>query len=118
AVRRADRQRKPERDRVGLHVGGLPDDPGRRGDPATGGQGGMPAVGRGGATLVDARRACRSPGKAAIISLLPSSRRRGDGMTSDELTTALGQAAASVWGRLPVHVQHYLFEAAVRSAGR
>jgi hypothetical protein len=39
-------------------------------------------------------------------------------MTSDELTTALGQAAASVWGRLPVHVQHDLFEAAVRSAGR
>ena len=35
-------------------------------------------------------------------------------MTSDELMTALGQAAAKVWGQLPAYVQHDLFEAAVR----
>ena len=39
-------------------------------------------------------------------------------MTSDELTTALGQAAAKVWGQLPAYIQHDLFEAAVRSAGK
>ena len=39
-------------------------------------------------------------------------------MTPDELTTALGQAAAKVWGQLPAYVQHDLFEAAVRSAGK
>jgi hypothetical protein len=39
-------------------------------------------------------------------------------MTSDELTTALGQAAARVWGQLPTSIQHDLFEAAVRSAGK
>ena len=39
-------------------------------------------------------------------------------MTSDELMTALGQAAAKVWGQLPAYVQHDLFEAAVRSAGK
>jgi hypothetical protein len=38
-------------------------------------------------------------------------------MTSDELMAALGRAVAAVWGDLPVHVQHDLFEAAVRSAG-
>ena len=39
-------------------------------------------------------------------------------MTSDELTTALCQAAAKVWGQLPAYIQHDLFEAAVRSAGK
>lgn len=39
-------------------------------------------------------------------------------MTPDELTTALGQAAAKVWGQLPAYIQHDLFEAAVRSAGK
>src|ERR1044072_7029658 len=78
----------------------------------------MPAIGRGGAALVDARRACRAAGKAVIIGHRPSARRRGDGMTSDELMTALGQAAAKVWGQLPAYVQHDLFEAAVRSAGK
>ncbi len=78
----------------------------------------MPAPGRGRAAPVDARRACRSARKAVIIAALPSSRRRGDGMTSDELTTALGQAAAKVWGQLPAYIQHDLFEAAARSAGK
>lgn len=39
-------------------------------------------------------------------------------MTSDEITAALGRAAASVWGKLPAYVQHDLFEAAVRTAGK
>ena len=39
-------------------------------------------------------------------------------MTSDELVTALGRAVAAVWGELPTEVQHNMFEAAVRAAGR
>ena len=39
-------------------------------------------------------------------------------MTSDELVTALGRAVAAVWGELPAQVQHDLFEAGVRSAGK
>ena len=39
-------------------------------------------------------------------------------MASDELMTALGRAVAARWGDLPMRVQHDLFEAAVRSAGR
>lgn len=39
-------------------------------------------------------------------------------MTSDELRTALGRAVAAVWGDLPARVQHDLFEAAVRTAGK
>ncbi len=36
-------------------------------------------------------------------------------MTLDDPTTALGSAVVAIWGRLPVAVQHDLFEAAVRS---
>jgi hypothetical protein len=38
-------------------------------------------------------------------------------MPTDELTTALGEAVAAVWGKLPAELQQALFEAAIRSAG-
>ncbi len=38
-------------------------------------------------------------------------------MPTNELITALGQAVAAVWGKLPAEVQQALFEAAIGSAG-
>jgi hypothetical protein len=38
-------------------------------------------------------------------------------MPTDELLTALGEAVAAVWGKLPAEVQQALFEAAKGSAG-
>ena len=38
-------------------------------------------------------------------------------MPTNELMTALGQAVAAVWGKLPAEVQQALFEAAIGSAG-
>jgi hypothetical protein len=38
-------------------------------------------------------------------------------MPTDKLKTALGEAVAAVWGKLPGEVQQALFEAAIRSAG-
>lgn len=38
-------------------------------------------------------------------------------MTSEDLTAALGRAVMAVWGDLPAHVQHDMFEAAVRITG-
>ena len=38
-------------------------------------------------------------------------------MPTDKLITALGEAVAAVWGKLPADVQEALFEAGVRSAG-
>jgi hypothetical protein len=38
-------------------------------------------------------------------------------MPTDKLITALGEAVAAVWGKLPAQVQHALFEAAIESAG-
>jgi hypothetical protein len=38
-------------------------------------------------------------------------------MPTDELLTALGEAVAAVWGKLPAEVQQALFEAAIGSAG-
>ena len=38
-------------------------------------------------------------------------------MPTDDLTTALGEAVAAVWGKLPAEVQQVLFEAALESAG-
>jgi hypothetical protein len=38
-------------------------------------------------------------------------------MPTDELATALSEAVAAVWGKLPAELQQALFEAAVRSAG-
>jgi hypothetical protein len=38
-------------------------------------------------------------------------------MPTDKLITALGEAVAAVWGRLPAEVQQALFEAAIESAG-
>ena len=41
----------------------------------------------------------------------------GSRMLSDKLKTALGEAVAAVWGKLPAEVQQALFEAAVDSVG-
>jgi hypothetical protein len=38
-------------------------------------------------------------------------------MKPEDLTYALGQAVTAVWGDLSAHVQHDLFEAAVRLSG-
>ena len=38
-------------------------------------------------------------------------------MPTDKLKTALGEAVAAVWGKLPAEVQQALFEAAIGSAG-
>jgi hypothetical protein len=38
-------------------------------------------------------------------------------MPTDNLITALGEAAHAVWGELPTEVQQALFEAAIGSAG-
>jgi hypothetical protein len=38
-------------------------------------------------------------------------------MPTDELLTALGEAVAASWDKLPVKVQQTLFEAAIGSAG-
>jgi hypothetical protein len=38
-------------------------------------------------------------------------------MPTDKLITALGEAVAAVWGKLPGEVQEALFEAAIGSAG-
>ena len=38
-------------------------------------------------------------------------------MPTDKLKSALGEAVAAVWGKLPVEVQEALFEAAIKSAG-
>ena len=38
-------------------------------------------------------------------------------MPTDKLLTALGEAVAAIWGRLPADVQQALFEAAIGSAG-
>jgi hypothetical protein len=38
-------------------------------------------------------------------------------MPTDKLKTALGEAVATVWGKLPAEVQQALFEAAIGSAG-
>jgi hypothetical protein len=38
-------------------------------------------------------------------------------MPTNELITALGEAVAAVWGKLPAEVQQALFEAAIESAG-
>ena len=38
-------------------------------------------------------------------------------MPTNELITALGEAVAAVWGKLPTEVQEALFEAAIKSAG-
>ena len=42
---------------------------------------------------------------------------KGNRMPTNELLTALGQAVAPVWGKLPAEVQQALFEAAIGSAG-
>ena len=42
---------------------------------------------------------------------------KGNRMPTNELITALGQAVAAVWGKLPAEVQQALFEAAIGSAG-
>jgi hypothetical protein len=51
--------------------------------------------------------------------MIASRKRRptGDGMPTNELITALGEAVAAVWGKLPADVQQALFEAAIGSAG-
>jgi hypothetical protein len=41
----------------------------------------------------------------------------GNRMATHELITALGEAAAASWGKLPAEVQQALFEAAIGSAG-
>ena len=41
----------------------------------------------------------------------------GNQMPTDKLKTALGEAVAAVWGKLPSEVQQALFEAAIGSAG-
>jgi hypothetical protein len=41
----------------------------------------------------------------------------GSRMPTDELVTALGEAVAASWGKLPAAVQQTLFEAAIGSAG-
>jgi hypothetical protein len=38
-------------------------------------------------------------------------------MPTDELLTALGEAVAATWGKLPAEVQQTLFEAALVTAG-
>jgi hypothetical protein len=38
-------------------------------------------------------------------------------MPTDKLKSALGEAVAAVWGKLPAEVQEALFEAAIKSAG-
>jgi hypothetical protein len=38
-------------------------------------------------------------------------------MPTDKLITALGEAVAAVWGKLPADVQQAVFEAAIGSAG-
>jgi hypothetical protein len=38
-------------------------------------------------------------------------------MPTDKLITALGEAVAAVWGKLPGEVQQALFEAAIGSTG-
>jgi len=38
-------------------------------------------------------------------------------MPTDQLLTALGEAVAASWGKLPAKVQQTLFEAAIGSAG-
>jgi hypothetical protein len=38
-------------------------------------------------------------------------------MPTDDVVTALGEAVAAVWGKLPAELQQALFEAAIRSAG-
>ena len=38
-------------------------------------------------------------------------------MPTDKLKTALGEAVAAVWDKLPAEVQQALFEAAIESAG-
>jgi hypothetical protein len=38
-------------------------------------------------------------------------------MPTDDIVTALGEAVAAVWGKLPAELQQALFEAAIRSAG-
>jgi hypothetical protein len=38
-------------------------------------------------------------------------------MATDKLVTALGEAVAASWGKLPTKVQQTLFEAAIGSAG-
>jgi hypothetical protein len=38
-------------------------------------------------------------------------------MPTDELITALGEAVAAVWGKLPAEVQQALFEAAKHRGG-
>ena len=63
--------------------------------------------------------ACRPPCRAVASA---SSRRywpkpTGNRMPTNELTTALGEAVAAVWGKLPDEVRQALFEAAIGSAG-
>ena len=41
----------------------------------------------------------------------------GNRMPTATLKTALGEAVAAVWGKLPAEVQRSLFEAAIESAG-
>jgi hypothetical protein len=41
----------------------------------------------------------------------------GNRMPTDKLLTALGEAVAASWGKLPAEVQQALFEAAIGSAG-
>jgi hypothetical protein len=41
----------------------------------------------------------------------------GNRMPTDELITALGEAVAASWDKLPAKVQQTLFEAAIGSAG-
>ena len=38
-------------------------------------------------------------------------------MPTDKLKSALGEAVAPVWGKLPAEVQEALFEAAIKSSG-
>jgi hypothetical protein len=53
----------------------------------------------------------------AAVLLFVTPKPTGDRMPTHKLITALGEAVAASWGKLPAEVQEALFEAAIKSAG-